>query len=1459
MLGPTKHPAALGAPGLKVWAEISEIIGPMLRGVMERGEATRSRDLLLHIDREGYPEEAYFSFSYSPIYEENGKVGGVFCPVIETTEKVIGERRLRTLRDLAAACQGESETLVYESAARVLAANPYDVPFAMIYRVDHGQSVATLEATAGIQQGAAAAPAKVTIAGEADVWSLNSVAQCGTAAVVGNLSDYFKDLPSGAWKTAPHSAMVLPVLLPGQARPRAVLVAAASPMRALNEDYRTFFGLIATQIASGLADAQALEEERRRAEALAEIDRAKTAFFSNVSHEFRTPLTLMLGPVEELLAGRAAELAPAARSQLELVNRNGRRLLRLVNTLLDFSRIEAGRVQASYEGTDLASLTSELSSVFRAATDRAGLQLIVDCRKISESVYVDRDMWEKIVLNLISNAFKFTFEGHIAVTLEEAGGQAVLKVSDTGVGIPAEEIPRVFERFHRVSSTRSRTHEGSGIGLALVQELVKLHGGSGRAESVLGKGTTFVVSIPLGTAHLPQDRLGAQRTLASTATGAAPFVEEALRWLPGETESRGWAAEQEAVVEPAQPRLGEESNGKRRSRVIVADDNADMRQYVQRLLSERYDVEAVGDGAAALAAAMERRPDLILSDVMMPNMDGFALLERVRKDTALRDVPVILLSARAGEESRVQGLDIGADDYLVKPFSARELLARIESHLNLARMRHESEQRVTGILSSITDGFHVVDGNGRFTEFNAAARKLFATYGLDVDTLIGKHVFDDVFPLTRNVPMGQALTRALTERVPTAAENFYEPWQRWFNVRHYPMPDGGVATFFQDTTERKRARAKFESVFNQSGIFAGIMDLDGNLREVNDLALNACGYKREDVLDRPFWETAWWRNSEVVKERIQHATKEACAGRVFREILPYWLADGTQRIVDFAMHPIRDETGQVMFLHPTGIDITERRQAEQALRRSEEHLALLSNTVPALISYVGSDRCYRSCNQAYSAWFEMPREQIVGRSVRDVVGEDAWKVVGPRIERAFAGEAVEYEGEVHYSRGGTRWIHGIYTPHRGEGGIVEGVVVLVTDITVHKQSEAKIAELADDLRRRLEENETLLRALPVGVFVAHDADCHQITMNPAGAAMLRLPFDANASKTAADAGRLPFRVIKDGREVADGDLPMQRAARIGQPVVGEEVDLSFDDGTSISLFEHASPLFDEVGKVRGCLGVFVDLTERKRAEEALRQAKEELERANQELEKRVQERTARLRETISELESYSYSISHDMRAPLRAMQAYAQVLVDELGPQLDDSNRRYLDRITAAANRLDRLITDVLSYSRISRADMDLRPIDLDGLVEEIAYQYPALQRAEIRVDGPLGTVLAAEALLTQAIANILTNAVKFMEKGVTPKIRISSEERGRGTGGSAEDQKPIVRILFQDNGIGIAHEDQDRIFGIFARVHSEKEYEGTGIGLSVVKRAIERMGGAVGVESELGRGSTFWIELQQA
>jgi PAS domain S-box-containing protein len=827
MLG-KRHPAALGKSARVIWSEIWDIVGPQTEAVLYEGQATWNEERLLILERNGYPEEAYFTFSYSPIPGDEDGVGGIFCALTEDTQRVLGKRRLRTLRELSATTTGaRAVEQACQSSTAVFDDNPFDLPFAAIYLIDGDAKAARLAGSTRLPEGSLAAPRIVDLADsdhQQTGWPLRRVMETGEPEIVDDLAQRFGNLPGGSWSKSPQSAFVLPIMHSGQRRLAGFLAAGISPLRPFDDDYRGFLDLVAGHVGTGIANATAYEEEKQRAESLAELDRAKTTFFSNVSHEFRTPLTLMLGPVEEMLARSQTELSPAAKDQLELVHRNALRLLRLVNSLLDFSRIEADRVRAVFQPTDLAAFTAELASVFRSALERAGLRLLVDCPALSGPVYVDRDMWEKIVLNLLSNAFKFTFEGEIAVSLRQVGNNAELVIRDTGTGIPADEMPRLFERFHRVENARGRTHEGSGIGLALVQQLVRLHGGSITAESVVEQGSTFTVSVPVGSDHLPLDQIGAGRSPVSTATGAMPYVEEALRWLPDEDhDQRNNRSEspnyQEALRVPAV--RTDEDREDDRPRVLVADDNSDMRQYIARLLSEHYRVEAVQDGEAALAVARERPPDLILTDVMMPRLDGFGLLREVRADSRTRNVPVIILSARAGEESRVEGMEAGADDYLSKPFSARELLARVMAHLQMARMRREASEalqlshaRFEALFNATPIGIYLVDADMRIRHVNPKGLPIFG----DIEGLVGSdfvevmHVLwppkvaeEIVARFRQTLETGEPYHNRefIEERHDRKLREFYD-WQ----IHRISLPDGqyGVVCYFIDISEHILAR-----------------------------------------------------------------------------------------------------------------------------------------------------------------------------------------------------------------------------------------------------------------------------------------------------------------------------------------------------------------------------------------------------------------------------------------------------------------------------------------------------------------------------------------------------------------------------------------------------------------------------------------------------------------------------
>jgi signal transduction histidine kinase len=514
-----KHAWALGARATAVWAEIWPDIGPRAEVVMRTGTATWDEGLLLFLERSGEAEETYHTFSYSPVPDDQGRVGGLLCVVTEVTERTLGERRLALLRELAAGLAAtHTEAEVFDVLGEQARAEPRDLPFALTYLFDADAQRARLVSAIGVAAGERMAPERIELSSRDAPWPAEDVHARGAPVLIGELAARFDALPVGPWDKPPRGAAVIPIAQQGQPRPAGFLVVGVSPYRPFDAAYAGFLDLLAGQIAAGLASARAYEAERRRAEALAEIDRARTAFFSSVSHELRTPLTLILGPVSDALASQERVLGG---EELDLVHRNTLRLLELVNALLDFSRIEAGRARAPYEPTDLVTLTAELESVFRAAIERAG---------------------------------------------------------------------------------------------------------------------------------------------------------GALAAAPAPSANRRGALEAE-----------------RGRRVLVVDDNADMREYIEHLLGRHWAVEAFADGLDALEAARREPPDLVVTDVMMPTLDGFGLLHELRADPATRAIPVIMLSARSGEESRVEGLRAGADDYLVKPFASRELVARVTTHLQLAALRRAAE------------------------------------------------------------------------------------------------------------------------------------------------------------------------------------------------------------------------------------------------------------------------------------------------------------------------------------------------------------------------------------------------------------------------------------------------------------------------------------------------------------------------------------------------------------------------------------------------------------------------------------------------------------------------------------------------------------------------------------------------------------------------------------------------
>ncbi len=923
-----KHPEALGQPASIVWHEIWDVVGPRLQTAMQQNVGTYDESLLLMMERYGYREETYYTFSYSPVPGDHGGVEGIICANTDDTQRIIGERQVKLLRTLAAET---ADARTIEEACHLSVAsleyNSYDLPFAMLYLLDAEKQRVYLVDTAGISKDHEAVPETVALAAPS-FWPFAEVLREQRACTIADPGRVFDNLPTGAWKQPPHHAVAAPIAPAGQTGKAGVLIAALNPFRLFDESYQGFINLVAGQIAASIGNAQAYEEERKRAEALAEIDRAKTLFFSNISHELRTPLTLMLGPIEDTLAEDV--LSPEQRERMEILHRNALRLLKLVNTLLDFSRIEAGRVQALYQPTDLAALTTGLASSFRSAIEKAGMKLTVDCPPMSEAVYVDHEMWEKIIFNLLSNAFKYTLAGEITVSLRQRETTVEIAVKDTGVGIPAEELPHMFERFHRVKGTAGRTFEGTGIGLSLVQELVKMHGGTIGVSSAPGRGSTFTVSLPLGSAHLPQDRIVTQQMETASAVNAQFYLNEALGLLPGDDALAG--------ILPDVPLFSESEQGANGARILFADDNADMREYVSRLLQQRYNVQVVPDGQAALAAVKEFQPDLVLADVMMPGMDGFELLQALRAHPETRTLPVILLSARAGEEARIEGMEAGADDYLVKPFSPRELLARVGAHLEMARIRKEAEARVRAERQQLHDLFMqapaliaVLRGPDHVFEL---ANPLYMRAVGQYRDIIGKPIREalpelegqgfyqllDVVYQTGQPFIGNEILVNLDRKVDGTLEEVY------FNFVYQPSYNAtgeidGILVHAVDVTDQVRARQRIEELSLQKDEFIGVAS-----HELKTPVTSIKGYVQ--LLERRFRRAGDERSAELLQKMDAQLNK-------------------LTGLIEDLLDVTKIESGKLQF-HYSSFDLNEliKEIAEEMQRTTTQHRIVLELAAP---------------------------------------------------------------------------------------------------------------------------------------------------------------------------------------------------------------------------------------------------------------------------------------------------------------------------------------------------------------------------------------------------------------------------------------------------------------------------------------------------------------------------------
>ncbi|MBK7863667.1 MAG: response regulator [Archangiaceae bacterium] len=1492
VLGSTKHPAAMGRSASETFAESWHIIGPMFEGV-RRQTAVGAEDWMLPLDRHGYLEECYFTFSYSPIRDETGGVGGVLVTVTETTGRVLGERRLRTLRDLAARAGAvKRQEDAWQEAARALDGNAFDVPFALLYRVRDAVERPELIATTGWGADAIAATTRFAATASEPLWPFAEAAQRGPQLVT-DLRGRFGDLPGGKWPEAPREALVLPISRGGHALPHGFLVVGVSARRALNDDYRGFLQLCADHLATAIINARAYEEEKRRAEALAEIDRAKTAFFSNVSHEFRTPLTLMLGPVEDGLNDTAHPLEPVQRERQELVQRNGRRLQKLVNTLLDFARIEAGRASAALAPTDLSSLTAELASSFKSAMAAAGLSLEVDCPPLPSKVYVDPSMWEKIVLNLLSNALKYTFAGGVRVALEWLGATVQLTVADTGAGIEARHLPHLFERFYRVEGAKGRSHEGTGIGLALVQELARLHGGAVAVKSTVGRGTVFTVTLPTGSAHLTTEQLKASTTLAANPIGAEAFLADA-----------GLVSSPSASTPP---RATTATSG---ARLLLADDNADMRQYLTRLLSQHWVVDAVTDGAQALAAARASPPDLVLSDVMMPGLSGLELVRALRADERTRLVPILLLSARAGEEATVEGLESGADGYLVKPFSARELLARVEAQLAVSRYR------LAALEAERTHGDESKRLLGEARRATRAREETLAVVSHDLRSPLS--VILSAAELLKRAAPGVEGVQKQTETIQRSAERMRVLIEDLLDLASI---DAGSLSISPQTHSAEalatEARESFERLAMVKGVtltsevepgLTVVCDRDRVLQALGNLLSNAVKFtpaggsvrllvrrdERTRHIDFSVADTGPGIAAEQqgrVFDRYWHLSRENQDGHglglaIARGIvdvhggelrLASTLGQGstftlslppepgarlprpapvepTQPIADEGFIQHGGEMGAMMRAFDwSTTPLGPLAQWPQSLRTS---LSTMLRSPYPIILFWGPQRVMLY-NDPFRPILGTKHPQTLGARGSEALAEE-WKLLGPLMDGVLeTGEPVFIEnGNVNFQRrpGGLReeaYFTWSYNPTIGERGEIAGLFAIASETTRQVVGERRLGLLRElSLRTATSKRvEDVFRALeqvlaqgsydlPFALLYAPDGgrarlvSCVGVERGSAAAPLEPGADGATPWPLAAVAASGQEQLL-EALEKSVGALPGGPWPEPSTRALLLPVPMGAEGETGV-LVAGLSPLRAADGEYRSFLQL---LARQVSASVASARAYQQEKQRAEELARLDQAKTA-----------FFSNVSHEFRTPLTLILGPVE---DALSGARHALEGNQLELVRRNALRLYKMVNTLLDFSRMEsgRAEATYVEVDLAEHTRNLASNFQSAAESgglKLTIDCPPlpARVYVDVEMWEKIVLNLLSNAVKYTHRGEIAR-------RLRWESGGPE-------LTLTDTGVGIPPADLPRVFERFYRVRSTegRSHEGTGIGLAMVQELVKLHGGTVTVASELGRGTTFTVRL---
>jgi len=1029
----------------------------------------------------------------------------------------------------------------------------------------------------------------------------------------------------------------------------------------------------------------AMEELEQMNRRLTELDHLKSQFFANISHELRTPLTLIIAPLESRMRWLTGSNAPAEeRHETALMLRNARILYRHVTDLLDAAKLEAGRMPVFWARFDLAELVRVTASYFELlAQERAiAFQIISPEACTVES---DSEKLQRILLNLLSNAFKFTQDkGCISVRLVTTEACARIEVQDNGPGIPAEMRAHVFERFMQVENSITRQHGGTGLGLAIVRDFAELLHGQLELEESPGGGALFRITLP-------------RAAPAGSALRDAPasLDEIMMHEVMDELQSRAQRTRSPLPVTATRLPL-----------VLVVEDNADMNRFIAGMLQPRYRVASAFDGREGLEQALKLTPDLILSDVMMPVMDGEQMVRQIRQHVELDGVPIIMLTAKADDDHCVNLLKSGVQDYLNKPFTVNELLARVDK-LVLERQRvreqlQQSEARFQATFEQAAAGISIVSPEGYWLRVN---HKLCAILGYSQDELMALTLQDVTYPGDLEADIDNVRRTLSGEITAYAMEKRYirkDGRVIWINlnVSLVRKPDGAPDYFIaviEDIQSRKEIEAHLKQAKRIAHLGHWRWDIGTGEHTWSEEIYRIYG-RAIDLPPASYEEVSQYFTVESWKDLTAAVEKCSAGGGAYECDAEVIHTDGSHRWITARGEAVRDADGRIAVLQGTVQDITERKLGEVALQENKERLKLFIEYAPASLAMFDRDMRYLAFSQRWRSDYNMGDGDFLGVCHYDVfpeIGEE-WKTIH---RRCLAGEVIRAdEDRFERTDGSIQWLRWEVRPWHQAGGAIGGIAMFTEDITYRKQAEAALQQL------------------------------------------------------------------------------------------------------------------------------------------------------NADLEKRVAERTAELSTLNQSLESFVYSVSHDLKAPLRGVEGYSRLLEEDYSDRLNDEGRLFITNLRAGVTRMNELIDDLLAYSRMERRKLESHVLDLTALTQRVIAECGgeiAARQIQVMCDLPQLMVNGDRDGLALVLRNLLENAIKFSQHAAHPRIEF----------GADRDNQHVI-LWVRDNGIGFDMKYNQRIFEIFERLHRLEDYPGTGIGLALVKKAMQRMGGRVWAHSTPGEGATFYLEL---